>query len=146
LFATRLARNQQHMVWFGWLVTGWIVINLPLVCAQLPPRDGQGLSLEEQRDFTESLGECIADMASPNSLEVFHQMTVSTGMSQRLAAAQERTQELEERNRKLRDLVGISSAVSGSNSNNTSRQWTNRTSSSRGASCFAPGSLTLVRS
>jgi len=146
LFATRLARNQQHMVWFGLLVTGWIVINLPLVCAQLPPRDGQGLSLEERRDFTESLGECIADMASPNSLEVFHQMTVSTGMSQRLAAAQERTQVLEERNRKLRDLVGISSAASGSNSNSTSRQWTNRTSSSRGASCCAPGSLTLVRS
>nr|XP_016938991.1 uncharacterized protein LOC108016755 [Drosophila suzukii] len=84
LFATRLARNQQPM---------------------LPPRDGQGLSLEEQRDFTESLGDCIADMASPNSLEVFHQMTVSTGMSQRLAAAQERTQVLEERNRKLRDLA-----------------------------------------
>ncbi|KAH8360767.1 hypothetical protein KR084_008460 [Drosophila pseudotakahashii] len=48
---------------------------------------------------------CIAGISSLNNVELFHQMTGSTRLSQRLAAAQQRTQVLEERNRKLKDLA-----------------------------------------
>ncbi|XP_017065962.1 uncharacterized protein LOC108104419 [Drosophila eugracilis] len=72
---------------------------------QLMPEDRKGLELVVTGELNETLGQCTAGMSSLNSTELFDQMTASTRMSHRLAAALERIQVLEERNRRLKDLA-----------------------------------------